>query len=122
MIFFISINIPEDKRNYYQCMVFVNDSLYVNKRFDSLPYLSIGSPVKIIFFKLSADVSIPARFLDTLTTDTFFPKSDMANSSKIDIVFNDSLFNYQVFNNDILKITKGKFKIFRSKGRPMANH
>ncbi len=120
--FFININMPEDKRNYYRCMAFVNDSLYVDKSFDSIRYISIASPVKSIFFKLSADVRIPARFLDTLTTDKFLPKSDMENKSKIDIVFNDSLFNYKVFNGDIIRITKKRFKILQSKGRPVVNN
>jgi hypothetical protein len=104
--FSINVNIPNADRASYRCLIFVNDTLYGKASCDSLSPISIPTSIKDIYFGITAGVTIPARFLDTLYTEKMFPKSRTANKDKIDISYNDSLFNYRVFNNEILRISK----------------
>jgi len=108
--FYVNINMPDSDKNYYQCMIFINDTLYGKRSCDSIASILISSPIKNIFFKLSADVRMPTRFMDTLTTDKFSPRLSIGNKTKIDIIFKDSLFNYRVFNDEILKVTRKGLK------------
>src|SRR6187402_188105 len=45
---FFSVNIssmPDADKNYYQCMIFINDTLYEKRSFDSIASILITSPV-----------------------------------------------------------------------------
>ena len=59
---------------------------------------------------------MPTRSLDTLSTDKFFPKATTTNKAKIDIILNDSLFNYRIFNNEVLKITRKGLRFYDYRG------
>jgi hypothetical protein len=111
-LFSVSLNMPDADKKYYQCMVLVNDALYKKTSCDSFSDVRVSIPVKSIFFKLSADPRMPARFLDTLSTEKLMPASSMGNKDKIDIVYNDSLFNYRVFNNEEVKVSGKGLKFY----------
>jgi hypothetical protein len=67
-----------------------------------------------LFFKLNADERIPARFLDSLITEKYFLKSNGSKNLKVDILYKDSLFNYKVFNGEIIKIKRKGMKFYSS--------
>lgn len=102
----VNVDISDADKKYYWCEIFINDALYEKINCDSLSSISITPPINSVFFGLTADERIPGRFLDTLYTDKFFPKSNSANKLKADISYIDSLFNYRVFNNEVLKMTR----------------
>lgn len=104
--FSVSTGVTGPGKEHYRCMVFVNDTLYATVRCDTISHVSVGFPVKSIFFRVSADAGMPSIFLDTLSTEKFRPANGMGNKDKIDIVYNDSLFNYRVFNNEEVKLSK----------------
>ena len=106
---------PDADKNYYQCMIFINDTLYEKRSFDSIASILITSPVRSIFFKLSTDVRMPTRFMDTLSTDKVIPKFSTANRDKISIVLSDSLFNYRVFNNEVLRVRRKGLRFYDSR-------
>lgn len=112
--FSISVNLSDNDLKYYQCLIFINDTLYGKRSCDSLSSITIASPVRDIYFKISADIRKPTRSLDTLCTVKYFTKSFNANKKQVDIIINDSLFNYRVFDNDILKVTEKGLKFYDS--------
>lgn len=114
--FSVNISMPDTDKNYYQCMIFINDTLYQKRNCDSIDSILITSPVRSIFFKLSTDIRMPTRLLDTLSTDKFIPRSSTANREKISIVLSDSLFNYRVFNKEALRVTRRGLRFYDSRG------
>jgi len=69
-----------------------------------------------VFLKISADGRMPTRYLDSLVTEKYFLQSGSSISGlKINVLYNDSLFNYKVFNNYILKLKKEGIKFYSSK-------
>ena len=108
----IGITIPEAEKKYYQCSIFINDSFFIEKNFDSIGSIIISKPISSVFFKINADERIPNRFLDTLLTEKYFFKSESKKNLKINILWQDSLFNYKVFNNEVLKLTHHGVKFY----------
>jgi len=105
-IFSVNTGVTGPGKGYYRCMVYVNDTLFVTASCDTFSNVRVSFPVKSIFFKLSADARMPSIFLDTLSTEKFRPVNGMGNKVKIDIGYNDSLFNYRVFNNEEVRMSK----------------
>jgi len=105
---FFSVNtgITGAGKEHYRCMVFVNDTLYASAGVDTFTHVRVDFPVKNIFFKLSADESMPSIFLDTLSTEKFHPVNALGNKDRIDIGYTDSLFNYRVFHNEEVRLSK----------------
>jgi hypothetical protein len=112
--FSIDVNLINGNKNHYQCMIFINDTLFTIKTCDSLSSILINSPIKDYFFKLTTDTRMPTRFLDTLSTNKIFTKSSNSNNFKIKINLVDSLFNYRIFNNDILQVTNKGLNFYDS--------
>jgi hypothetical protein len=110
----VNLNMPDTEKAYYQCSVFVNDCFFIRKRSDSITSLFVGKPISSLFFKLNADERIPARFLDSLITEKYFLKSNGSKNLKVDILYKDSLFNYKVFNGEIIKIKRKGMKFYSS--------
>jgi len=111
----ISVSIPDVEKAYYQCSVFINDSLFIKKRCDSVSSIQVGKPISSLFFRLNADERMPSRFLDSLITEKYFLKSSSSKNLKVDILYKDSLFNYKVFSGEILKFTLKGMKFYSSK-------
>jgi hypothetical protein len=111
----VNVNIPKEYRTYYQCSIFIDDVKYDQRNCDSLSLLRIEQPLGSLYFQLNADERIPARFLDTLRTEVFVPKKKYGNQLKIDFDYNDSLFNYQLFNDELMKVSKNKLNYISSK-------
>jgi len=110
--FSVSMDIPNADKKYYQCMVYVNDMLYEKISCDSIDTILVASPVKSIFFKLSADPRMPTRFLDTLSTEKFITHSNTSSQERLNIILRDSLFNYRIFDNDTLEVTRKGLKFY----------
>lgn len=111
----VNVNIPREYRTYYQCSIFVNDVWYTQRNCDSLSLLPIKQPVNSLYFQISADERIPMRFLDTLKTAVYVPKKNYGNQLTIDFDYKDSLFNYQVFDGELMEVSKNKLNYSSSK-------
>ena len=101
----VDINLPDEEKANYLCMIFINDTLCGTKTCDSLASITIPSSIRSIYFRFSGDEKVPARMMDTLSTDRFFPVATMGNKLQIHVLLNDSLFNYRVFDNVLYKVT-----------------
>lgn len=115
------INTPGFDRQYYRCLVFVNEALYANENCDPVVSLRTPKSIQNIYFGFTADRTaasiLASRALDTLYTEKFSSLKDGFNEFEIDVVYNDSLFNYRVFNNEIVEITRKGLKFYDPKRR-----
>jgi hypothetical protein len=109
---FLSIHIQIPDQTYYICEIFINDRLYEKRRCDSLSMVAFATPINSVFFGITADERIPGRSLDTLYTQVFHPKMASANSMKVNVEFTDSLFNYRIFNNTMIKIANNNLMFY----------
>lgn len=108
----ININIPETERKFYQCSLFVNDSFFARKNCDSIISIFVLKPILNVSLKLNADERKPTRFLDSLITEKHFFKSINLKKIEINVHYNDLLFNYIVFNDETLKISRHGVKVY----------
>lgn len=106
----IESNILSNERKYYQCLIFIDNTFFTQKNCDALSSLIVPTPKRNMYFKLTADARMPARFLDTLTSSTYTLKNKNPYRIDINMSYNDSLFNYKLFNNEVLLINNGKLK------------
>ncbi len=109
----INVDLPKDERQYYKHILIVNDSIPVIMSGDS-SNLVIYEDVKNFVYKITADVRVPNRFLDTLTSAKYYLKQVNTTSVYIDVSLADSLFGYQVFDQKVIKIRKNEI-IYDSK-------
>lgn len=107
----ISLNIvtPDFDREYYECLIFVNGALLAKQKCDSIISVTIRKPVEDVYLGFTADRTINpfigTRILDTVYTEKLYPQSAF-DKCTLRIVYNDSLFNYRVFDSESFKITK----------------
>jgi hypothetical protein len=115
----LSIITPDFNRKYYECLIFVNDTLHAKEKCDSIISVSIRKPVGDIFLGFTADRTVDpllaSRALDTVYTEKLYPKADTFDKYTLRIIYNDSLFNYKVFDNEIFKITRKGLIFYDSK-------
>lgn len=101
---------PDFNRNYYECLIFVNGALWTRQKCDSTISVSIRKPIMDVFLGFTADRKIDpllaTRALDTIYTEKLYPQDAPYDKYTLRIVYNDSLFNYKVFDDEVLKITK----------------
>jgi hypothetical protein len=114
----IHIPIPEDRRAYYRCLIYLNDRFFVEKSCDSIADLKIPATVKNVLLKLTADSHIPGIVGDTLTSSHYYTNGNKLKAISLNLFYNDSLFNYQVFNSYTIKssgrsLNYMKFKLFK---------
>jgi hypothetical protein len=107
----VDVGMPDKEKSFYRCSVYINDTLYSKKRCDSLSIL-VNKPISNFLFAINADEVIPNRFIDTLYTEKFSTKKTIGNKLKVTFLYNDSLFNYRVFNNEVVKVSKKGLKFF----------
>lgn len=106
----IESNILNNEKRYYQCLIFIDNTFFAQRSCDSLSNLIVPAPKKSMFFKLTADTRIPTRFLDTLTSSIYSLKNINVYRIDANMTYNDSLFNYKLFNHAILQINNNKLK------------
>lgn len=101
---------PDFNRKYYECLIFVNGALRTRQKCDSTISVSIRKPIEDVFLGFTADRAVDpllaTRALDTVYTEKFYPQAALYDKYTLRIVYNDSLFNYKVFDNEVLKITR----------------
>jgi hypothetical protein len=107
----VDVGMPDKEKSFYQCSVYINYTLYSKKRCDSLSVL-VNKPVSNFLFAINANEVIPNRFIDTLYTEKFSTKKTIGNKLKVRFLYNDSLFNYRVFDNEVVKVSKKGLKFF----------
>jgi hypothetical protein len=110
----VDVGIPDSEKTYYQCSIFINDTLFRKTSCDSLQLLTIDQKINSLFFSISADERIPTRFLDTLYSEKILFKSANRRKLNIDFVYQDSLFNYRVFNDEVLNVSGTYLKFYDS--------
>ncbi|MGZ5221417.1 MAG: hypothetical protein ACXWC7_15115 [Chitinophagaceae bacterium] len=101
----VDVGMPENEKKFYNCSLYLNDSLYGRKRCDSLKFI-IQKPINFIRLSLTGDVVIPNRYLDTLFTETYFTQRNTGNKLAIKLGYNDTLFKYRVLENVKLRIAR----------------
>jgi hypothetical protein len=114
----INVNIPNTNLEDYRCAIFINDTLFQERRCDSLSSILISSSIKDIYFEIRKRPIILKDLrlsVDPIITNRFFPKSATDNKLQIGIAFNDSLFSYRIFNNEILRVTKRGIRFYDPK-------
>ena len=89
----------------YKCGVYVNDSLVLVKRCDSISSLEINVPIDNIYFKFIKEPALTTTtyIAPPIITDKYVTKTPKGNKLKIAINFNDSYFYYKSFDGDIVK-------------------
>jgi hypothetical protein len=102
------LNLPD-----YKCHIYINDTLYEVKRCDSLSLIQINSPIRNVYFQIERHpIVVNSTFISLpLITEGYTPKRSICNL-KIEASFKDSLFSYQSFNNERLKLKRDMIKIF----------
>lgn len=106
------IGLLPTEKPYYQCLVYVNDTLYQKRNCDSLTTIPIKNEVYSLRFDICGNEKMPGRMHDTLHTELYHPRAVSGNKFQIHILFNDSLFNYRVFDNEVFKVTKKGLRVY----------
>jgi len=107
------INMPDSEQKFYSCLIFANDKLVKRGSCDTLKHIEIDSLTKDIYFGITGTESLPTRFLDTIYSEKYRPKTNPAENVRIKISYVDSFFNYKVFNNVTLH-KNGKGDLYMS--------
>jgi len=113
----VEINIKGMNLADYRCLIFINDSLDLVKRCDSISKIKLKKPINSLFFKfIQEPVKITTDLFsyNPLITEKLYPEKIDLYNSKIRIAFNDSLFAYKIFNDELIKVKNNKVKIFNS--------
>jgi len=111
----IQIPIPDEEKKYYRCLIYINQRLFLEKACDSVSSIIAPSPIKSVQIKITTDVRIPARDNDTLVSSEYHTESLYPKSINLNCRYNDSLFNYRVFNGTVLNFANGKLKFMKYK-------
>jgi hypothetical protein len=110
----IRVDIPQGQRNCYECLIFVNDTLFKKVNCDSIHRLPIDKNVTKLYLKIHSYPNMASRFLDTLVTNYYLPAISQGPKIDLDLQFRDSLFNYKVFKNSIFVVSKRGLRYFDS--------
>jgi hypothetical protein len=100
----IKIDIEESQKPYYELIVYSDGKFATSRKCDSIANISVMLPLESIEFKITADARMPSRTTDTLSTVTYSVKNKNSNLYNVSINYNDSLFNYEVIDGEILKL------------------
>jgi len=111
----IKTSIPSSDKHNYKCLVFINNKFFIEKTCDSISSIIAPNPIENLWLKITTDERISMRDNDTLVTSEYYPKHNNLKSIDLNCAYNDSLFNFRVFNNHVLNFTNGKFKFMKYK-------
>lgn len=105
---------PNKSLSDYKCGVYVNDSLYLVKRCDSISSLAINVPINNIYFHFTKEPALTTTTAITppVFTDKYVTKNSRGNKLEIEVNFNDSFFYYKSFNGDTVKIKGRNIEIY----------
>lgn len=113
----IDFNIPDGQAEYYIGEIFFDGKRVLSSHVDSLSTIPVKSIPKSFYIKIHGDQRMPTRYLDTLSTETYFVDQQDSQTLIININYNDSLFNYQVFKGYRMNIKRKKVEFFDPKKR-----
>ena len=113
----IGFNLPGNETQYYKCLLLINGVPFVTAHCDSLSLVKIDKTLNDFSIGISADERLPGRFLDTLYTKTFVTKTNNRNDLFVNVQVQDSLFNYRVFDDAIMRISNKRLLLFDGKER-----
>ena len=102
-----------------ECAIIINDTVKEIRRCDSIALVEIKIPVHKLFVEVrkSPLLMTSLRFsLDPLITKVYSTSKDYGNFIKFNIMVNDSLFSYKVFDNKAIKVKKGGIYFHNDKG------
>lgn len=102
-----------------ECAIFINDNLKEIRRCDSMALIAIKEPVRKIFVQIrkSPLLMTSLRFsLEPLVTNVYSTSKEYGNFIKLNIMINDSLFSYKVFDNKVIKVKEKGIYFFDDKG------
>lgn len=108
----INFIFPKNESQYYKCQILINGVVFENKHCDSLSFVRVEKPLNNFSLGISADERMPSRFLDTLYTEVFTTAVSRRNNLSVELLVNDSLFNYRIFDDKIIKASNRKLAIF----------
>ena len=105
---------PNKSLSDYKCGVYVNDSLYLVKRCDSISSLAINVPINNIYFHFTKEPALTTTtaIAPPVFTDKYVTKTSRGNKLEIEVNFNDSYFYYKSFNGDTVKIKGRNIEIY----------
>lgn len=106
----IGISIPDVAKKYYKCLLYIDGRLFKEIHCDSISSIMAPNPIKTVQLKITSDQRIPTRVNDTLITSKYNTNSPYLKQLDLKCSYNDSLFNYKLFNGTILNFTSGKLK------------
>lgn len=102
-----------------ECAIFINGALKEIKRCDSISLIEIKPPLREVFLQVrkSPLLMTSLRFsLDPLITNVYSTPKEYGNFTKFNIMVNDSLFSYKVFENKLIKVKKNGIYFYDEKG------
>lgn len=111
----IHANIPKAQQNCYECLIYIDDSLYALKNCDSMSFITVPKKINDLYLRIHSYAKMPGRFYDTLTTVKYYPK--IGNQINAEVVFNDSIFNYKVFDNVEYYVMRNALKFYDSSSK-----
>ncbi len=102
-----------------ECAIFINDTLKEIRRCDSMGLIAIKESVRKIFVQIrkSPLLMTTLRFsLEPLVTNVYSTSKEYGNFIKFNIMINDSLFSYKVFDNKVIKVKEKGIYFYDDKG------
>jgi hypothetical protein len=102
-----------------ECALFINDTLKEIKRCDSMKSYSTKEAIRKIYIEIRKRPLLLTSFrfsLEPLVTNFYSTSNEYGNLIKFEIIINNSLFSYRVFNNTIIKIKEKGIFFYNDKG------
>ena len=98
----------------YECDVFLNDSLYISRRCDSISFLKVDRKIETISleFRRVPRIRIETYSSSPIKTEIFKLKNSQSNKVKVKISLNENLFFYKAFNGEVVKLGNNHIKIY----------
>lgn len=97
---------------YYYWLLKIQDSIYAKRPVDSACFtlnkkLLLQAPFSL---QMVTSNNFPSRFFDTLTTKPIVLQQQPGDTITIQVAYNDSLFNYRVFTQEVITRKRGKLR------------
>ncbi|WP_342333094.1 hypothetical protein [Pedobacter sp. FW305-3-2-15-E-R2A2] len=95
----------------YKCKVFVNKTLFRITRCDSLKFIEIKSGIQQLSFQFTKEPIVITSNLISLPLSTEIISNPPSNFA-VNLTFNDTLFSYRVFKDEVVKFRPNRIEIF----------
>lgn len=105
---------PDKSLSDYKCGVYINGSLYLVKKCDSILSLEISVPINNVYFHFTKEPALTTTtaVAPPVFTDKYVTKASRGNKLEIEVNFNDSYFYYKSFNGDTVKMKGCNVKMY----------